>query len=88
MIDCASCVHFSICTCANDGKDECIYFEKERRGEWITTSNIWEEDDMCAWGYYKECSNCHIQVKHRTPYCPYCGADMQANCLKKEGDPE
>lgn len=62
-----------------------VVFEDERpHGEWITTSNIWEDDDMVAWGYYKECSNCHIQVRVRTPFCPYCGADMR----QKEGEAE
>lgn len=50
-------------------------------GEWITTSNIWEDDDLSGWGYYKECSCCHNQERRRTPFCPNCGAD-----LRKEGD--
>lgn len=51
--------------------------EQRPRGEWIETSNIWETEDLSGWGYYKECSCCHDQVRCRTPFCSTCGADMR-----------
>lgn len=55
--------------------------DQKPHGEWITTYNIWADDDLSAWGHYKECSCCQNQEKFRTPFCPNCGADM-----RKEGE--
>lgn len=70
--DCAEC-EYKIAI------DIAIEALKEQRphGEWITTSNIWADDDLAAWGHYKKCSCCHNQEKWRTPFCPNCGADMR-----------
>ena len=53
------------------------------KGEWIETSETWEEPGGYRmgydWGYYYSCSVCGNKVRNKTCFCNRCGADMRDN---------
>ena len=40
----------------------------------IIRESTWSDDDYAEEVY--NCSNCNMTIEYNTPYCPYCGAQM------------
>ena len=77
MKKCTICPHCDNCDVDENGK---VHNERPK-GEWIETSETWEEPGGYGmgydWGYYYSCSICNNKVRNKTCFCDRCGADMR-----------
>lgn len=59
-----------------------------RRGRWIRVQWVKDEDWQEGGYWILRCSECVMPYHNSTPYCPHCGAKMDAEPPKEEEDNE